>query len=190
VTAAAQLASTHAGVLYLIEMQFAAATIRLTNWNHNLDWAGNTWLGLGAVVSVGSMSESEALQYPSLDIGLNPGNPSMLALALGQASTYRGRPITVWYGVLNNQLMVQDVPQPFWAGVMDSVRLVTGDGEQEQASVVMRCECPGKDKRAAQYLRLNHAQHSARWPGDTGLSRIERLVGQPQTWLSKKFQQQ
>lgn len=186
-TTETRLASAHAALLFLIQMDFTSGTWRLTNWTHNLDWMGQTWTGLGAVVSIGNAGAAERLEYPALDIGLNPGNQSLLALALGNASTYRKRPVTVWYATLDDELRADGDPRVFWAGLMDQVRVSTGDGE-DGGSVVMRCENPCRDTRAPRLLRLNHAQHQARWPGDTGLSRVERMTGQPQVWLSKKFQ--
>lgn len=185
-----RLAASNAGLLFLIQMDFTSGTQRLTNWTHNVDWMGYTWAGLGAVVSVGGVAVAERLEYPAVEIGLNPGNPSLLALALGNVSTYRRRPVTIWYATLDEELRADGDPEPWWAGLMDQVRLSTGNGEDDGGSVVMRCENPCRDSRAPKLLRLNHAQHQARWPGDTGLSRIERLTGQPQVWLSKKFQRQ
>lgn len=183
-----QLASPHAGLLYLVEMQFASGTLRFTNWGHSVDAMGHTWVGLTAITSISTLSESERLEYPAVEIGLQVADPAQLALALGPASEYRGRPVLLYEWVLDDELRPLDDPQLAWAGVMDQVRLKTGDGEKEVAGAVMRCEIPGRDPRAAQSLRLNHAQQQARYPGDTGLSRMEQLAGQPQTWLSKRFQ--
>ena len=183
-----RLASSHTALLFLIELGFTSGTQRLTNWTHNVDWMGYTWVGLGAVVSVGGAAVAERLDYPAMDIGLNPGNTAMLALALGNVSTYRRRPVTIYYATLDDELRAEGDPQLFWAGVMDQIRVSTGDGEGDGGSVVMRCENPSRDNRSPRLLRLNHAQHQARWPGDTGLSRIERMTGQPAVWLSKKFQ--
>lgn len=183
-----QLASPHAGLLYLIELQFASATFRLTNWGHAVDALGYTWVGLNAVTSVGAVAQSERLEYPAVEIGLQIADPAQLSLALGNAGEYRGRPVLLYEWVLDDNLQALDAPQLVWAGLMDQIRLKTGDGEREGASVVLRCEIPGRDGRAAQSLRLNHAQQQARYPGDTGLSRMERLNGQPQLWLSKQFQ--
>lgn len=185
---ATQLASPHAGVLYLVEMQFSTLTYRFTNWTHTVAWAGHDWLGYGAVVSIAQVSESESVQWPALDIGLNIANPAMLALALGNVATYRRRPINLYFAVLDDQLRAVGEPELIWAGEMDQVRVKTGDGEGEGGAVSMRCEIPGKDGRGPQSLRLNNAQQQARYPGDTGLSRIEALSGQPVTWLSQKFQ--
>lgn len=186
-----QIASAHAAPLFFIQFDFTTGTYYFTSWSHSLDWNSHTWLGLGAIVEVGGVSSAERIEYPSLDVGLSIADPSLLALALGASSTYRNRPATVWLGVLDDdfKLALSPGPQLYWAGVMDQVRLATGDGEGEPGAVVMRCENPCRDSRGPLNLRLNHAQHIARHPGDTGLSRIEQLTGQPQLWLSKKFQE-
>lgn len=183
-----QLASPHAGLLYLVQMEFLTSTQRLTNWSHNLTWAGYTWVGLGAILSLGKVDESERLQYPAMEIGMNIADPSQLALALGNVQEYRGRPITIYAAVLDDELRQVDEPEVIWAGKMDQVRIKTGDGEGEPGIAIMRCEQPGRDARGPMSLRLNNAQHQARHPGDTFLSRVEQLTGQPVTWLSKKFQ--
>lgn len=187
-TVDSQLASSHAGLLWLVEFGFASGTVRHTNWAHSYTWAGHTWLGLNAVLSVSPMTDSEQLQYPALELGLNIANPALLALAMGTAAEYRRRPITVYLGVLDDELRPVGEPEVFWAGLMEQVKIRTGNGEDQAGEVVMRCELTGRNDRGAQGLRLNHAQQQLRHPGDTGLSRIEELTGKPRPWLSKKFQ--
>lgn len=182
-----QLESDHAGLLYLVELEFTSGTQRITNWSHNLEWMGHTWIGI-SVLSVSAISESERLEYPALELGLSIANPSHLALALGAVALYRGKPITLYQAVLDDELRAVGDPEIAWVGVMDQIRLKTGDGEQEEGAVSLRCERPGRDGRGATSLRLNDAQHRARHPGDTFLSRIEALTGKPVVWLSKRFQ--
>lgn len=183
-----QLVSPHAAVLYLVEMQFITGTQRLTNWSHNLEWAGHTWIGLGSVISVSGVSSSERLEYPALDLGMSVAKSEVLVLALGQVSTYRRQPVTLYQCVLDDEYRPLGDPELAWAGLMDQVRLKTGDGEKVEGGVVMRCEMAVKDSRGPLTLRLNNAQQQARYPGDTGLSRIEQMTGQPSTWLSVRFQ--
>lgn len=185
------LATPHAGVLLLLQMDFTTGTQRLTNWTHSLEYFGFTWQGLGPVVGVSVVTQAEELQYPAVDVQLNVANSAMLALALGPSAPYRRRPITIWQGLLDDELQPAGDPEVIWAGLMDQVRFKTGTGEaDDDASAVMRCEMPGRDTRAAMSLRLTHAQHIARHSGDTFLSRQERMIGQPQVWLSKRFQRQ
>lgn len=184
------LAAPHAGVLLLLQMDFSTGTMRLTNWTHSLDYFGYTWQGLGPIVGVSVIQQEEELQFPAVDVQLNLANAGMLSLALGTASTYRRRPITIWQGLLDDEQQPAGDPEVVWAGLMDQVRFNTGTGEpgDDSAAAVMRCEMPGRDTRAPLSLRLTHAQHIARHPGDTFLSRQERMKGQPQVWLSKRFQ--
>lgn len=187
-TADTQRAGRAVPALLLCEMQFASATRRVTTWNHAVSFMGHSWLALGRPVSVSSIAATEALQYPALELGLPVGDSATLALAMGNAHEYRRRPITLWHCVLDDELRPIDEPEVIWAGLMDQVKLKTGDGEQEGGQIVLRCELPGRDGRAAQGLRLNHAQQLQRAPDDYGLSRIERLSAQPQPWLTVRFQ--
>lgn len=184
----AEISRQHAGVLYLVEMHFSTGVQRVTNWTHNLDWMGHQWIGLGALVSVSQIEDSEALAYPAMELGLNITNAAQLALALASPSTYRGRDVVIYHGLLDDELRVLGEPDVAWAGAMDQVRVKTGNGDDDQGAVAMRCEIPGRDSRGVTSLRLNDAQHQARFPGDTGLSRVEALTGKPVTWLSVKFQ--
>lgn len=190
-----QLASPHAGVLYLVELQCMTETVRMTNWTHALQWGGHEWRGFGSLLSVSQIESTEQLQWPAVDLGLNISNPAHLRLALGHVQEYRGRPVTIRFVLLDDEARMVGEPEVVWAGLMDQMRVKTGtpddgSGQAEDGAVVLRCEMVGRDSRAATSLRLTHAQQIARHPGDTGLSRIEQLTGQPVTWLSKRFQTQ
>lgn len=185
----AQLASGHAGLRYLVEMEFASATVRLTNWAHPIPWAGHDWLALNAVTSVSPVRQSERTEYAAIDLGLQAANDALLSAVLDNTADYRGRPITIYEAYLDDSLQMVEEPEVVWIGVMDQVRINTGNGEDEEATVILRCEPPGKDKRPVNSLRLNNAQHQQRWPGDTFLSRVEALSGKPVPWLSRRFQE-
>jgi hypothetical protein len=185
------LAAPHAGALLLVQMDFLTGTQRLTTWSHSVDYFGYTWTGLGNILSVSLVSQTEELQYPAVDVQLNVANPSQLSLALGSVAQYRNRTITIWQALLDDDLQPAGEPEVIWAGLMDQVRFKTGTGEEDDgAAAVMRCEMAARDGRAPQTLRLTHAQHLARHPDDTFLSRIERMIGQPQMWVSVRFQRQ
>lgn len=187
-TVQAQRASGHAPVLTLAELHFTTGVQRYTTWGHNLPWAGHTWLAIG-MVSISPVKTGERLEYPAMDIGLQVGNPTLLALALQEPATYRRRDIVLYQAFLNDQLQPLGEPELAWAGYMDQVRVNTGDGEQNKGSISLRCEMQGRDTRVSRSLRLNNAQHQARFPGDTFLSRVEALGGRPTPWLSRRFQQ-
>ncbi len=187
-TVEAQRASGHVPVLYLAEMHFTTGVQRYTTWGHSLPFNGFDWLPVG-LVSVSPVKTGERLDYPAMDIGLQVGNPALLALALENPATYRRRDIVLYQAFLTDDLQPLGEPELCWAGYMDQVRVNTGDGEDNKGSISLRCEKQGRDSRAARSLRLNNAQHQARFPGDTFLSRVEALAGKPTPWLSRRFQQ-
>lgn len=190
-TAGEQLQQSVAGLVYLIELQFTTGTVRLCSWGHPLEWMGYGWQGFGAVVSVSATQDTEGLQYPAVDLGLAIQDPSMLAMARSDVKVYRRRPVRIWIGVMSEDLQQLETPELVWSGQMDQIRIKTGDPAKKDASMaILRCELHGRDRRAPQSLRLNQAQHQARYPGDTGLSRVEALTGKPVPWLSVRFQRQ
>lgn len=187
-TVQAQRASGHVPVLALAEMHFTTGVQRYTTWGHNVPWAGFEWLAVG-LVSISPVKTSERLEYPAMDLGLQVGNPALLALALEDPATYRRRDIALYQAFMTDDLQPLGEPELFWAGYMDQVRVNTGDGEDNKGSISLRCEMQGRDSRVSRSLRLNNAQHQARFAGDTFLSRVEALAGKPTPWLSRRFQQ-
>lgn len=178
------------GVLYLVELDFAGGVQRLTNWPLGLTALGVTWRGIGEVLEVGELRESEDGQYEKLDVGLSRVKTANVALALGAVETYQSRSARVWVALVDAQsLQITGVPILRFAGFMDQVKVLCDDGLL--GKVVMQNQTGGYDVRSnPAALRLNQAQHSARHPGETGFRYLQDLVARPQTWLSKKFQQQ
>lgn len=184
-----QLASLQVPAAYFAEMDFVDGMIRLTTWNANIIWGGFTWSGLGALASVSKVATSERPQYPAVDFTLGVQNPTILGLARGNVENYRGRDVNLYRYILSDANTYLGDPELIWAGEMSQVRIDTGDGKNKAASISLRCEQRGRAQRNSTSLRLVSAQQEQRFPGDTALRRKEELIGKPQLWLSKKFQQ-
>lgn len=179
------------GAALLAEMQFTTGTLRYSTWGGPLHVLGADWDYLPAgLVKVSDVRSSESIEYPALDLSLGVPDPAILPLAVGQEGTYRGRPIFLYLCVMDHAFRVVDEPQLIWAGVMDQVQMSTGNGDDDMGAITLRCEQPGKDSRNAMSQRLSDQQHRRAYPADTGLSRLAELSGGPQTWLTKKFQEQ
>ena len=177
-------------VALLAEMHFATGVKRYSTWGGSLRALGHDWEYLPGVAGIGEIQGSDEIQYPSVDLTLALPDPAILSLAIGEEKNYRGRLIRLYMAVMDNVFRLVDDPQLIWVGVMDQVQMNTGDGTEDMGSITLRCEQPGKDSRNALSQRLSHAQHIKKYPGDTGLSRSAELAGGPQTWLTKRFQQQ
>lgn len=181
-----QLATSQVPVAYLAALDFTTGVQRLTTWNFNVQWGGYTWYGLGLLCNLGKVSSSERPAYPAVDMSLSVDS-TMLALARGNVTNYRGRSAQLWRYVMGDDHQYTGEPDLIWVGEMSQVRIDTGDGRG--GTITMRCEARGRSQHNSESLRLVSAQHELRFPGDTALRRKEALIAKPQLWLSKKFQQ-
>ncbi|RMX06708.1 hypothetical protein D8I35_09410 [Corticibacter populi] len=178
------------GAAVLCELHFADGIQRYTSWGHDLRIGGQDWVAVPPkVISISTVQEAEALEYPAMDIGLAIPDPDMLELLRGSEKTYRGRLMRLYLVVMDDALRVVDEPQLLHVAVMDQLQVNTGNGADDQGSLSMRCEQPGKDSRNAMSQRLTAQQHVRKHPGDTGLARLAEIAGGPQTWLTRRFQQ-
>ena len=94
-TAAARIANGAAGgsygVAWLVDMEFSTGTIYFTNAPLQVNAAGNSYLALGSFVDVGNLQESADTAADRLSIALSVASSAMLAAAMGDPATYRGR---------------------------------------------------------------------------------------------------
>ena len=178
------------GALYLIELFFTTGTLRVTSWPLDVTILGYTWKGLGTVAELGEVKESEDGTYQKITLGLSQVRSSNLALALGAAETYQDRPMTIRVALVNaNTYQIIGTPVLRFAGNMDLVR-ISRDASTNTGRILLDCISGAYNVRSSPAgLRMNQAQHSARHTGETGFRYVSDLIGKPQLWLSKAFQQ-
>lgn len=175
------------GQLALVELQLRFGTVRYTNWPMTVDVMGQTWQGMGNLGSISDLHESEDGGAEKLTLGLSAVDIGTRALALGDPADYQDRPVRVWVALLNAQtLQISGAPVLRFAGVMDQLRI---DRDGTSATVQMECRTASYDMRANPAgLRMNHAQHIARHPGERGFEYLTSIIGNPAIWISKWLQ--
>lgn len=171
--------------LEFLDGTFATATIRVSTWNHDITWGGFTWQGLGNLVSIQDVKDSEALETNSVDMKLNVGNSTILGLALGEAERYRGKAAILYMCPVNDGGVLVDTPITFWTGEMDSMALTYG---QENSEIALRCFPTSSRISRPSGLRANHEQHIQNYPTELGFQYLADLIAHPQVWLTKTFQ--
>ena len=178
-------------VLYLIKLELADGTVYFTNWTQSIEWDGHVWSATNITPNVSTMEESSNLESQALNISLSPVSPSMLSLALEDSANYRGLPCSVYMCVLDDNFRPLGDPMLRWYGYMDTMTISTDVGEDGVTGAVnLKCETGMHALRRLKTYRMNNAQQQARVPGDKGFEYVERLVTEPMTWLSVKFQRQ
>jgi hypothetical protein len=180
------------GVAWLVELDFAGGTQRLTTAPVNIVVGADTYTGLGDLLAVGALSESEDANAERVALTLAITSTAQLAAVLGDASTYRGRPVRLYLHLLDAAYAPVGSKVLRWAGYMEPVRINRSRTEHGTASgrIELPCSRAGFFKaRNFQGLRHTHAQQLQRYPGDLGLQYLQDLLERPALWLSKKFQE-
>ena len=176
------------GIINLIEMDFTSGTLYLTNWPVSVTVGSNTYTGLGNLGSIGEMKESEDGASQKIELELSQVNAAQLSLALGGVATYQNRAVRIYTALTDVNLVISGSPVLRFAGVMNRVKIPARD-QDGKGRVVMECVTGGYDVRKnPAALRMNDSQHQANKPGELGFQYIADLIGQPQQWLSKRFQ--
>lgn len=194
-TASARIAAAVRGVAWLADLDFGTGTVYYTTAPQSLTANGHSYLGLGDLVGVSPLSESEDSNAEKIKLGFSLVNTAMLAATLGNVDNYRGRRARLWLQLYDEAFQPAGAPVQRWAGFMDRVTVERTPGEWTGGQAIGRLnlECSRAGMARARNLtglRLTDAQQQQRYPGDLGLQYMQTLIEQPSLWLSKRFQAQ
>lgn len=191
-TALASSSATVRGAADLIELDFLSGIQRATNWPVTIS-SGGTYLGLGDIISISQIGESEDTKSDKLTISVSLVNTAMLASLIGPATEYRGRAVRLYMQFMNETYQPAGAKALRWEGVMDKIAVPRKSNKLEgglTGKIEIQCSRNGMSRmRNDEGLRLTHAQQQQRFPGDNGLEYVQTLVDKPAQWLSKKFQE-
>jgi hypothetical protein len=185
-TELARLNSNVRGVAWMVDLAFTTGMQRFTTAALDITDGDGTYTALGTLGSISQVSESENTGHDRLTMSLSVANSALLALGLGNVSSYRNRRATIYLVLFDENFQVVGTKITRWIGMMDRVNIRRqGAG----GSIDLECVRSGMPKvRNREGLKLSFAQQMAKYPGDTGLRYITKLVKEPSVWLSKEFQ--
>jgi len=78
-----QAASVEVGLLF--EGEFASGWVRLWSGVGNLSWNGQTWSGVGTLLGISAIDETNEIRASGLTVSLSGIPSDLLAAALGDA---------------------------------------------------------------------------------------------------------
>lgn len=182
------------GVHWLAALDFSTGMVRLTTAPVDVVAGGNTYTGLGSLLQVGAVAESEDASAERVTLSAPVVSSAMLSAVLGPASTYRGRRVALSIQLFDGAFQPVGSAVPRWAGYMEPVRITrqpaTPEAGQGGGRIELPCQRAGMARaRNFQGLRHTHQQQVLRFPGDLGLQYMQALIEAPALWLSKRFQE-
>jgi hypothetical protein len=188
----AQIASPICGAIYLLELQFDAATYRFSTFNLPLVIGGETYAAAGNLAGISDLHESLDSDAQTVTVSLSVANAATLGSMIGAVETYRGRPARIYLQLLDESFQPIGSPRLRFAGEMEPIKVVRDKGASPAGG---RIELPisraGLSRaRNNDGARLTDEQQRDAYPGDRGLEYVRGLIERPTLWLSKKFQEQ
>ena len=119
--------------LPLVHLDFANDPVYAWGGVGDLNWDGQTWLGIGNLGEIGTIQSDIKGSIPSLELSLNHIDGDVLASARNQ--TFMGRRGRVWIGVFDENINLISNPALFFAGEISNLTIT--DGEDPSISVVI-----------------------------------------------------
>gem|GEM_PF-1202520 len=179
----------HVKFVYFIEFHFASLVYRASTLGVNVSWGGYEWVGMGNIGSFSPIDESQGTAAASITFEMSLADTNFVALAVGPAEEVRGRDVVMYFCPLDNNYRLVGTPKQCWRGTMNPpTGGISGKNDEAIGSLQMKCETSAYGLKRNPALRLNAAQQKQRYPNDTSLDRMTRLIGKQVPWLSKKFQ--
>jgi len=177
-TLAAEAAVEASNVCWVLlyELYFPTGTVRFCSALHDVAWDGNVYLGAGAVSNVEPVVESVAPTALARNIRFSAIDTDYLTAILDDH--YQGQTMREYLALCDAEWKVIDDPVLTFEGRMDEPEISVGAQAAIQLSVENRMA--GWDQ--PRLRRYNHADHSARHPGDMFFEFVEELQDKTIVW--------
>jgi len=114
--------------VYFVKMVFDSSDtsnpVLLWSGLGDLAFGGETYTGLGDLLSIGDIAETSDISATGINVALSGLNRAFVAQALGYQ--YQGRPLTVFLGAFNDQGALIADPIVVFSGFMDTMTISEG----------------------------------------------------------------
>lgn len=172
----AALAAANVPMLALVSMDFSSSFLYVTNAGYNIQWNGQTWLGLGRLGAIEAIKESPDLAANAVNLKLS-GVP---AASVNQALTehYQGRNCIIYAAPLSADYTILADPVEIFSGRMNTMDLDIGT----TATITLNVESRLADWDRPRVRRYNDADQQQEYSGDLGLQYVEQMVEKVLDW--------
>jgi hypothetical protein len=147
------------------EGEFAAGVVRFWTGVGDLSWNGQTWRGVGTLLSVSTISETADIRAEGMTLSLSGISSDIISLVLTQCRL--GLPGRVWFGFTLADGQVIADPYLAFSGKLD-VPVI--DDEGTQCTVSLSYESQLIDLERPREFRWTHQTQLSLHPGSLGFA--------------------
>lgn len=164
--------------IVFVQFEFASETTRVWSGVGSIDWAGETWEGLGELGKISLIEETTDLRIAGVVFELSGVDSDLIAVSMDK-SEYRRRPVAVWMGFTTDDMRTVVVdPFQVWDGRLDKMTVQDGP----TATIQVTSEHHLADLERSRARRYTEADQQAAYPDDKGLEFIEAIQDQTLEW--------
>jgi hypothetical protein len=130
-----QAAKAATYLVTLCELNFDSGTIRVHDGAGPLSFGGNTYLGIGTYGSFDIVDENIDNVARGIRLTLSGVESGLVSTVMTE--TYQGRTVTLYLGLLAEDMTFVDDPEELWSGRIDTMSISL---DQNSATISVSCE--------------------------------------------------
>jgi hypothetical protein len=173
----AQLSAQKIKPVLFLQMQFTDGAAYMWSGIGNLQWNGQTWLGLGQLGTISAIEESSEIKATNVTFTLAGISQEDIRHALVQVR--QGSPVKLWFGCLGDNNNVLADPLQIFAGRMD---VPTIDEGTQTATISIAVENRLIDLNRSRERRYTDQDQQIDHPGDLGMQYVQLIQNWNGTW--------
>jgi hypothetical protein len=166
---AAQFRAKGLKLVALVEIEFVSETMRMWSGYGTLSWNSQSWLGMGSMGSISSITESSDIAANGVTLSLSGIDAKLLDESLNEIRP--NKRAKVWFGAMDTVGKVVVDPYLAFQGFCD---VPTVQDEGETCTISLTCEPRWLDRRA-RIWRYTAQDQALLSPGDTGFRFLKDL---------------
>lgn len=167
--------------VFLVKMEFdsgeAIEELHVWTGNGNLTYSGDTYTGLGDLLSISEIQESSEIQATGITVSLTGAKTSLVTLAKNQ--DYQGRPLTLYFGAFDAAGDLIADPMVAFSGLMD-VMSITEAGEYSTINIAVESRLIALEQ--TRIRRYTDQDQKIDHPTDKGFEFVTSIVEKEILW--------
>lgn len=171
-----QLEAGSKTVIVLYEGEFTTGTVYLWSGIGNIEYDGNTWVGVGTLAGIESIKETNGIKANGVRVTLSGIDATLRSAVLDEVR--QGNAGTIYIGFLDDTGAIVSDPAVAFDGFLD-VPNILDNGKDITISIAYESRL--RDLERVRELRYTNESQQIRFPGDKGFEYVASL----QDWNGK-----
>ena len=162
----------------LCELNFDSGTIRVHDGAGTLSFNGNDYLGIGNYGSFDIVDENIDNVARGLRLTLSGVESGLVSTVMTE--TYQGRTVTLYLGLLDEDMTFVDDPEELWSGRIDTMSISL---DQNSATISVSCEY--RLRKEPVIARYTDTDQRLAFSGDRFFDLTQKIPQFKATWGDK-----